>query len=68
VIEYGERWGGVVVDLADPVARDQAELEALGWDVRVLEGLDHTTAMLSELVVSVVRPWLVDRLRDVPRG
>jgi hypothetical protein len=51
-----------------PVDPRGRALEALGWDVRVLEGLDHTTAMLSEHVVPVVRPWLPDRLRDVPRG
>ena len=40
-ITYDERWGGVRVDLAGPVVSRRAELEALGWEVRVLEGLDH---------------------------
>src|SRR5690606_8143901 len=43
-LQYGENWGGVFVSLAGPVVRRQAELEALGWDVRVLEGLDHMQA------------------------
>jgi hypothetical protein len=33
------------VSFADAVVHRRAELEALGWQVRVLEGLDHTQAM-----------------------
>jgi hypothetical protein len=44
-IDYGERWGGIHVSFADAVVHRRAELEALGWQVRVLEGLDHTQAM-----------------------
>ncbi|HEX5995707.1 MAG TPA: alpha/beta hydrolase [Jiangellales bacterium] len=61
-ITYGERWGGVHVSLASPIVTRRAELEALGWDVRVLEGLDHTQAMQAIHVLPVLRPWLVDRL------
>ena len=60
-IEYGERWGGVVVDLADPVARNQVALEALGWEVVVLEGRDHMQAMLATHALPVLRPWLEAR-------
>jgi pimeloyl-ACP methyl ester carboxylesterase len=59
---YDERWGGVVVDMAGPVLRRRAELEALGWQVRVLEGLDHIQAMQAANVLPVVRPWLLDTL------
>jgi pimeloyl-ACP methyl ester carboxylesterase len=61
-ITYDERWGGVQVDMAGPVRRRRAELEALGWQVRVLEGLDHIKAMQAASVLPVVRPWLLDTL------
>jgi len=61
-ITYDERWGGVRVDLAGPVVQRRAELEALGWEVRVLEGLDHTQAMQAAHVLPVLRPWLLDTL------
>ncbi|HEY6710360.1 MAG TPA: hypothetical protein VJB61_22555, partial [Actinomycetota bacterium] len=41
-ITYDERWGGVRVSMADPVISRRAELESLGWQVQILEGLDHT--------------------------
>ena len=61
-ITYGERWGGVQVSLAGPVISRRAELDALGWEVRVLEGLDHTQAMQAAHVLPILRPWLVSRL------
>ena len=61
-IEYGERWGGVHVSLAGPVVNRRAELEALGWEVRVLEGLDHIQAMQAVHVLPILRPWLAGRL------
>ena len=57
-IQYGEKWGGVLVSLAGPVIRERAQLESLGWDVRVLEGLDHTQAMQAAQVVPMLRSWL----------
>ena len=36
-VTYDEQWGGVWVDMAGPVISRRAELEALGWEVRVLE-------------------------------
>ncbi|MFI7439879.1 alpha/beta fold hydrolase [Nonomuraea indica] len=62
VIEYGEKWGGTRVDIAGPFLRRRAELEALGWDVRVLDGLDHMGAMRGATVLTVLRPWLEERL------
>jgi hypothetical protein len=61
-ITYDERWGGVRVDLAGPVVSRRAELEALGWEVRVLEGLDHLQAMQASQVLPVLRPWLLSEL------
>jgi pimeloyl-ACP methyl ester carboxylesterase len=61
-ITYGERWGGVQVSLAGPVISRRAELEALGWQVQVLDGLDHTQAMQAVQVLPILRPWLVGRL------
>jgi pimeloyl-ACP methyl ester carboxylesterase len=61
-IHYGERWGKVHVSLAGPILRNREELEALGWDVRVLDGLDHTQAMQAANVLPILRPWLIERL------
>jgi pimeloyl-ACP methyl ester carboxylesterase len=61
-ITYDERWGGVRVDMAGPVIGRRAELEALGWEVRVLEGLDHMRAMQASQVLPILRPWLASKL------
>jgi pimeloyl-ACP methyl ester carboxylesterase len=57
-IDYGERWGGVHVSIAGPLVQRRAELEALGWQVQILDGLDHTQAMQAANVLPVLRPWL----------
>lgn len=62
VIEYGERWGGVRVNIAGPLLSGRRELEAFGWDVRTLEGLDHAKAMQAANVLPVIRPWLDSKL------
>jgi hypothetical protein len=61
-IQYGESWGNVNVSLAGPVVRGQAQLSDLGWDVRVLDGLDHMQAMQAKLVVPILRSWLAAKL------
>ena len=58
-IDYEERWGGVRVSMADPVVRHRDELEALGWQVEVLEGLDHMQAMQAARVLPILRSWLL---------
>jgi pimeloyl-ACP methyl ester carboxylesterase len=62
-ITYDERWGGVHVSLARPVIERRAELEALGWEVHVLDGLDHTQAMQAAQILPLLRPWLIRSLR-----
>jgi pimeloyl-ACP methyl ester carboxylesterase len=57
-IVYSERWGGVTVDLAGPVVRNADELRAGGWDLEILDGLDHLTAMRPANVAPILRPWL----------
>jgi pimeloyl-ACP methyl ester carboxylesterase len=64
-ITYDQRWGGLRVSFAGPVISGRAELEALGWQVRVLEGLeglDHTQAMQAVQVLPILRPWLAGAL------
>jgi pimeloyl-ACP methyl ester carboxylesterase len=61
-ITYDERWGGVRVSMADPVAGRRAELESLGWRVEVLEGLDHLQAMQTANVLPILRPFLLTTL------
>jgi pimeloyl-ACP methyl ester carboxylesterase len=58
VIDYDERWGGTRVDMAGPIQTHRDELEADGWSVHLLEGLDHTAAMQADNVLAVLRPWL----------
>jgi pimeloyl-ACP methyl ester carboxylesterase len=67
-IDYDERWGGVRVSLARPLLERRAELEACGWDVRVLDGLDHTQAMQAASVLPVLRPWLTAALAPGTTG
>ncbi len=61
-IDYGESWGDVRVDLAGPLVRERDTLARLGWHVRVLEGLDHTSAMQPDAVLPILRPWLSENL------
>jgi pimeloyl-ACP methyl ester carboxylesterase len=61
-ISYDERWGGVRVSMADPVIGRRAELESLGWQVEVLEGLDHLQAMQTANVLPILRPFFLSAL------
>lgn len=63
-IQYGESWGNVNISLAGPVVRGQAQLSDLGWDVRVLDGLDHMQAMQAKQVLPILRSWLETRLES----
>ncbi|MGN9843075.1 alpha/beta fold hydrolase [Nonomuraea sp. H19] len=57
-IDYDEQWGGTHVSIATPLVKHRAELEALGWDVAVLDGLDHMGAMQAKNALPILRPWL----------
>jgi pimeloyl-ACP methyl ester carboxylesterase len=61
-IQYDERWGNVRVSFAGPVIDRREELEALGWQVHVLSGLDHTQAMQAVNVLPILHPWLTSAL------
>jgi pimeloyl-ACP methyl ester carboxylesterase len=58
-MDYGKAWGDLHVSISGPVIRHRAELQALGWDVVVWDGLDHMQAMQAAQVLPVLRPWLV---------
>ncbi|MEV8630455.1 alpha/beta hydrolase [Streptosporangium sp. NPDC051023] len=61
-IEYGERWGDVRVNIASTIISRRAEIEAFGWDVKVLDGLDHMSAMQAANVLPTMRPWLLSKV------
>jgi hypothetical protein len=61
-IQYDQHWGNVSVSLAGPIVQGQAQLSDLGWDVRVLDGLDHIQAMQAKQVVPILRSWLASQL------
>lgn len=62
-IQYDQHWGDVFVSLVGPLVQGQAQLSNLGWDVRVLDGLDHIQAMQAKQVVPLLRSWLTTTLR-----
>lgn len=57
-IRYGPSWEDVVVNMARPLVGNRSELEALGWQVNVLDGLDHMQAMHAATVLPILRDWL----------
>jgi hypothetical protein len=57
-IDYKPVWGGVQVAIGEPLARHQSALTKVGWDVRVLPGLDHLGAMHSAVVLPILADWL----------
>jgi pimeloyl-ACP methyl ester carboxylesterase len=57
-IRYGPTWGDVDVNMARPLVDNRNELEALGWQVVVLDGLDHMEAMQAPRVLPILRDWL----------
>ncbi len=63
-IQYGPKWGNVLVSIAGPIIAERAELKSLGWEVRVLDGLDHLQAMQAKQVLPILRSWLVSQLRS----
>ena len=63
-IQYGKSWRNVFVSLAGPIMSERTRLEDLGWDVQVLDGLDHIQAMQAKQVVPILRSWLTSRFRS----
>ncbi len=63
-IQYSKSWGNVRVSLADPIVQGQAQLSTLGWDVRVIEGLDHMQAMQAKQVLPILRLWMITTLKS----
>lgn len=61
-IQYDKSWGDVLVSLAGPVVRGQSELQAFGWEVHILDGLNHMQAMQAPQVLPILRPWLTSQL------
>jgi pimeloyl-ACP methyl ester carboxylesterase len=62
VVEYSPQWGDVTVSISQPIISRRAELEKLGWEVRILEGLNHVQAMQADKVLPILKPWLADVL------
>jgi pimeloyl-ACP methyl ester carboxylesterase len=50
--------GEMVARVGQTVADHQAELEGFGWDVRLLDGLDHPKALMPDVAVPLVSEWL----------
>jgi glutaredoxin-related protein len=57
-IEYGPAWGDTIVRIGEPLAANREALEAVGWAVRMLPGLDHMSAMRRDVVLPLLRDWL----------
>ena len=55
--------GKLFADFAGPVRKNRAELEKLGWEIRILEGLDHLGAARDEVVIPLLGDWFKARLR-----
>lgn len=62
--DYSERWGGVSVDMATPLIKYADELKGYGWDVKVLDGLDHISAMQPANALPVIREWLIAKSQE----
>ncbi len=63
-IQYGPKWGDVLVSIAGPIRARHAELKSLGWEVLLLDGLDHLQAMQARQVAPILRSWLASQLRS----
>src|SRR5690625_7928069 len=55
IIDYGSRWGEVVVNIAEALKNNSQELEDIGCDVVVLVGLVHTGACISANLLFIIR-------------
>jgi pimeloyl-ACP methyl ester carboxylesterase len=62
-IDYGSGWGEVRVAIADPLEVNEVELRDAGWQVVLLPGLDHMSAMHGEVILPILLDWLGVDLR-----
>jgi pimeloyl-ACP methyl ester carboxylesterase len=67
-IQYGAQWDNAYVTIAQPVIEHRSELEVLGWEVRILDGLNHMSAMQAPQVIPIIRPWLIAKLVSQASG
>ena len=56
--------GELLTRMGETVARHRAELEGFGWEVQLLEGLNHMEAVASGIAIPIVRQWLARRAGD----
>lgn len=63
-IVYGENFGSVTVDIVERLKKNRNLLNENGWDIEILpgSGMDHTKAMQPDMVLPVIKPWLVKKL------
>lgn len=57
-ITYGPGWGDTVVDIGGPLQRHRDRLIDRGWQIEILPGLDHMSAVHADRVLPILRPWL----------
>ena len=57
-IDYGQAWGNVQVRIGEPLVTHRVALAEAGWDVEILPGLDHMSAMHSSVVLPILTGWL----------
>lgn len=57
-ITYGPGWGDTIVTIAEPLVRHRDELTQHGWDIELLAGLDHMSAMHSSNSLPLLSDWL----------
>lgn len=57
-IDYGPKWGDVQVRIGEPLATHKGALIGAGWDVQILPGVDHMSAMHSSVVLPILTDWL----------
>jgi hypothetical protein len=50
--------GGLVIPYAATLRERRAELESLGWDVRLIEGRDHEVGLDTQVVAPMLRQFL----------
>lgn len=64
MIAYGEAFGHVTVDIAGQLRRHADQLRHLGWAVELLagSGMDHTKTMQPNVVLPLIKPWLLKQL------